>query len=181
MESTFNFFTKDNLNFKFFKSPQQSSSSHQKNISFFSSLFPARDIFPPLITLFPHTNEEIGNSYLKYQFQKAIINVHKAEEFFHQISGGIPREILIRELLFKIFPLGMNNISLRKIRRLPILDLLRIIGENLFIIKMNLTHQIQEEWLKICFEKLRSAQRNKRDDFLVLNFAIEFLNQSVEF
>jgi hypothetical protein len=107
-------------------------------------------------------------------------NREKGENYLISLCGAIPRKSLIRSFLLMLFPNGYLQISLRKINRAPLTDLIQLIGENLIIIKVNLSNEKYRKWLWSCYLKLSEAQRSKKNDLIVLKFAISFLNQKSE-
>jgi hypothetical protein len=102
-------------------------------------------------------------------------NFALAEQFFVKIVGAVPRQTLIRKLLLLLFPKGINSISIRKMRRNTLKELLGLIENNLNLIQIHFTKEIQDQWIRICFNKLLNSQRRQKSDFTILQFANEYL------
>jgi hypothetical protein len=127
--------------------------------------------FPPVIQM----EEDINHSI---QARKVILNKQpthnilqsnketeyqqKAERLLIEISGAIPRKILIRRLLLLIFPNGLELISIRKMCRSPLNDLLFLIGMYIAEIKNSLTHNIIDQYMQICIDLLTNTQRKQK-------------------
>jgi hypothetical protein len=102
-------------------------------------------------------------------------NFALVEQFFVKIVGAVPRQILIRKLLLLLFPKGINSISIRKMRRNTLKVLLGLIENNLNLIQIHFTKEIQDQWISICFNKLSNNQRRQKSDFTILQFTSEYL------
>jgi hypothetical protein len=142
--------------------------------------------FPPLIpieeTLYTSFDviRELSNNPQKQniiQSKKEGDNTEKAEKFLIEISGALPRKTLIRKLLLLIFPKGLGLISIRKICRAPLNDLLFLTGMYLDVIKSSLTNNILNQYMEICFDQLSKTQRNQKNDLIVLSFTREYLEK----
>jgi hypothetical protein len=143
--------------------------------------------FPPLVPIEEmfYTSfdviREISNKQQKRNMIQSTTqsnNVEKAERFLIEISGALPRKTLIRKLLLLIFPKGLELISIRKICRAPLNDLLLLIGMYLDVIKDSLTSNILDQYMKICFDLLSKTQRSQKSDLDVLSFAREHFEKS---
>jgi hypothetical protein len=143
--------------------------------------------FPPLIpieeTFYTSFDviREISNNQQKQnriQSNKEGDNAEKAEKFLIEISGALPRKTLIRKLLLLIFPKGLELISIRKICRAPLNDLLCLIGMYLDVIKSSLTNNILDQYMKICLDQLSKTQRNQKNDSTVLSFTRGYLEKN---
>jgi hypothetical protein len=77
-----------------------------------------------------------------------------------------------------IFPKGLELISIRKICRAPLNDLLLLIGMYIDVIKSSLTNNILDQYMEICFDQLSKTQRNQKNDSTVLSFAREHLENN---
>jgi hypothetical protein len=110
----------------------------------------------------------ISQSNKEAEFQQ------NAEQLLIEISGAIPRKILIRKLLLLIFPDGLELISIRKICRAPLDDLLLLIGMYITEIKNSLTQNILDQYMQICIDLLANTQRKQKSDLPVLRFAKKY-------
>jgi hypothetical protein len=121
-----------------------------------------------------HENESsqmIQNvKFVQQDFEK------QSESFFIQLVGTVPRVSFIRNLLLMIFPNGMKQLSMRKITRSPLKNLLRIIGENLHFIKSYFSEEIKHKWIQSCYEILKNAQRLQKNDLILFGFLKSHIN-----
>jgi hypothetical protein len=140
-------------------------------------------IFPPLMTMEEalnysiQTQKVISNQQPKHnisQSSKEGEYQQKAERLLIEISGAIPRKILIRKLLLLIFPNGLELISIRKICPAPLDDLLFLIGIYIAEIQSSLTQNILDQYMQICIDLLTNIQRKQKNDLPVLRFAREY-------
>jgi hypothetical protein len=143
--------------------------------------------FPPLVpieeifyTSFDVIRERSSNQQKQnmIQLNKESDNAEKGERFLIEISGALPRKTLIRKLLLLIFPNGLELISIRKICRAPLNDLLFLIGMYLDVIKDSLTNNVLDQYMKICFDQLSKIQRSQKSDLAVLSFARIYLEKN---
>jgi hypothetical protein len=143
--------------------------------------------FPPLVPLEDifYTSFDVITERSKNQQKQNIIqsntqsdNVEKAERFLIEISGALPRKTLVRKLLLLMFPKGIELISIRKICRAPLNDLLFLIGMYLDVIKGSLTNNILDQYMQICFDQLSKTQRSQKSDLAVLSFAREYFEKN---
>jgi hypothetical protein len=90
-------------------------------------------------------------NFLQHDFEK------QSESFFIELVGIVPRVSFIRNLLLMIFPNGIKGMSIQKIKRTPLKDLLRIIGENLHFIQSYFSEEIKHQWIQSYYEILKST------------------------
>jgi hypothetical protein len=129
--------------------------------------------------LFPPNNFIL--SWFSFQEKEEKVQasiIQKAKNFFIELSGAIPRQTLIRKLLLLLFTQGINEISLRKIKRSTESELLKMIGTNLDLIKSLITEEIKNKWIILCFEKLSLAKRPKKTDSQVLAFIHHYFTKN---
>jgi hypothetical protein len=123
------------------------------------------------------TQFSIGeNKYHSFSGTKCTFNNHfesQAINFFIETLEAVPRPTLISNLLLIMFPKGINNLSIRKITRTPSKDLLFLIGENIHLIRKHFSDEIKHRWFEICYDKLKDAKRQQKNDSIIF----QFLNQ----
>jgi hypothetical protein len=133
----------------------------------FPLLIPSCDFFPRSFCF--QEKEENSQSFF----------IQQGKYFLIEISGDIPRRSLIRKLLLLLFPQGINQISLRKIKRSSLIELFTIIGENLDFIRIYMTEEIKNQWMILCYKKLSLAKRVQHTDYKVLLFIYDYFNQKL--
>jgi hypothetical protein len=124
--------------------------------------------FPPSLS----ENKSYSSSENKNIFRNECEN--HATNFFIEIMEAIPRPTLIRGLLLIMFPKGINNLSIRKITRTPSKDLMFMIGENIHLIHSNISDTIKLQWFKNCYNKLKNARRQHKNDLIVFQFLTKY-------
>jgi hypothetical protein len=99
----------------------------------------------------------------------------KVEMFFKEMIWEIPRQSFIRKMLLLIFPKGHRSISVRKIQRNSMDELLLLVGNNIMMIKSHFSQEIQWKWFHVCIEKVSKIKRSHQSDFTILHVAREKL------